>query len=120
MALTNWTQWLSLHVDWTFFSQWPFPEEAGSGEKKKETKKEGRKGGGKKGRKDGRKCRSQQAFFSKASWEGEKGRQEPDGHLCTCGAGGVTAPGVPEQPRRLPTRPSPFPPLLLTLLLLLL
>lgn len=53
VALTNWTQWLSLHVDWTFFSQWPFPEEAGSGEKKKETKKEGREGGRKEGKMGG-------------------------------------------------------------------
>lgn len=40
------------------------------------------------GRKDGGKYRSEQASFSEASQEGEKGRQESDGHLSMCGGRG--------------------------------
>lgn len=67
-----------------------FPLWEGEGEKKEGNEEV------KERRKDGRKYRSEQASFSEASRSEEKGRQEPDGHLCMFGGRGSQGPQVPQ------------------------
>lgn len=68
------------------------------------------------GRKDGGKYRSEQASFSEASQAGEKGRREPDGHLCVCGDRGSQGPPILTITPMLPAHLSSLPLLLLMLL----
>lgn len=68
--------------------------------------KKGEREGGEEGKMGGSVDSSR--LSSGEAWEGEKGRQEPDGHPCMCvGAGGVRAPE--SHNKSLSPIPDPFP-----------
>lgn len=110
MALTSWTQQLSLCVNQTFS---PSGLSLGRGW--------GKKKGGREGKEEGKMGGS--VSLSRLSSQRPPGKEKrEDKSLMTyawVGSGGLRAPQVPQQPH-LPTCCTPFPPLLLTLLLLLL